>query len=99
MGDLDLQLSMAFLTNGLRPAHFALATDAAGHTTVTVAPDDTGARREQMLWDACEQRLESRAEYVGQVPRGASDHMRSVEALQRFSSSVREVCRVLFTFG
>ncbi len=51
-GDLDLQLTMAFLTNGFRPARYALAKDATGRSTVTVAPDDTGARRERMLSDA-----------------------------------------------
>jgi CubicO group peptidase (beta-lactamase class C family) len=51
-GDLDLQLTMAFLTNGFRPARYALANDASGRSTVTVAPDDTGARRERMLSDA-----------------------------------------------
>lgn len=51
-GDLDLQLSMAFLTNGFRPARYALATDGSGRTTVTVAPDDTGAGRERTLSDA-----------------------------------------------
>lgn len=51
-GDLDLQLTMAFLTNGFRPARYALANDASGRSTVTLAPDDTGARRERMLSDA-----------------------------------------------
>lgn len=51
-GDLDLQLTMAFLTNGFRAARYALATDALGRSAVTVAPDDTGARRERVLSDA-----------------------------------------------
>jgi hypothetical protein len=51
-GDLDLQLTMAFLTNGFRPARYALAKDATGSSTVTVTPDDTGARRERVLSDA-----------------------------------------------
>jgi CubicO group peptidase (beta-lactamase class C family) len=51
-GDPDLQLAMAYLTNGFRPARYALATDSLGRTTVTVAPDDTGARRERVVSDA-----------------------------------------------
>lgn len=51
-GDLDLQLTMAYLTNGFRPARYALATDPLGRTTVTVAPEDTGARRERLMSDA-----------------------------------------------
>jgi CubicO group peptidase (beta-lactamase class C family) len=51
-GDLDLQLSMAFMTNGFRPARYLLETDALGRSTVTVAPDDTGAHRDRILSDA-----------------------------------------------
>jgi CubicO group peptidase (beta-lactamase class C family) len=51
-GDLDLQLTMAFLTNGFRPARYELQAGAPGRTTVTVAPDDTGARRDRTLSDA-----------------------------------------------
>jgi CubicO group peptidase (beta-lactamase class C family) len=51
-GDLDLQLTMAFLTNGFRPARYVLQSGAPGRTTVTVAPDDTGARRDRALSDA-----------------------------------------------
>ncbi len=51
-GDLDLQLTMAFLTNGFQPARYAPAKDATGRSTVTVAPDDTGARRERVVFDA-----------------------------------------------
>lgn len=51
-GDLDLQLTMAYLTNGFRPARYALARDPLGRTTVTLAPDDTGARRERLMSDA-----------------------------------------------
>jgi hypothetical protein len=51
-GDVDLQLTMAFLTKGFRVARYVLENDAAGRSTVTVAPDDTGARRQRMLSEA-----------------------------------------------
>jgi len=46
------QLTMAYLTNGFRPARYALISDGFARTKVTVAPDDTGARRERLVSDA-----------------------------------------------
>jgi CubicO group peptidase (beta-lactamase class C family) len=51
-GDADLELGVAFMTNGFRPGRFELRTDADGCTIVTVAADDTDVRRSRVISDA-----------------------------------------------
>jgi CubicO group peptidase (beta-lactamase class C family) len=51
-GDTDLELAMAFMTNGFRPGKRELRTDSDGRTTVAVAAGDTGVQCNRVISDA-----------------------------------------------